>query len=78
MRRAHCCLCFREQQGGLRAVPGRHRHHGGGGEGVDLVGEEQHRIPTSLPAHIRAAQTQVSTRWKLSCRGVVLRCFEGV
>lgn len=49
----------RDQQGGLRAVPGSHGRHGGRGAGVGPAGEEQHRVAPSVPPHLRPTETQV-------------------
>ena len=59
---AAVCSLVRNQQGGLRALPGRHGRHGGRRPRVDPAGEGQHRVPAHIPPHLRLTEAQVSTR----------------
>lgn len=52
-------LLPRDQQSGLRALPGRHGHHGGGRPRVDPAGQRQHRVAANVPSHLRPAEAQV-------------------
>lgn len=60
-----CCsqevsaLLPRDEQSGLRALPGRHGHHGGGRPRVDPAGQRQHRVAANVPSHLRPAEAQV-------------------
>uniref|UniRef100_A0A8D1UVV4 Exportin-4 n=1 Tax=Sus scrofa TaxID=9823 RepID=A0A8D1UVV4_PIG len=55
---AVCKHILGNQQGGLRALPGRHGRHGGRRPRVDPAGEGQHRVPAHIPPHLRLTEAQ--------------------